>query len=1114
MTEPQRHQEQHRAASPLRSVWVSAHAGSGKTHVLTNRVIRLLLAGVEAHHILCLTFTKAAAAEMTDRLHNQLGEWAILPDDALGKKIEELGEAATNEAQLHLARQLFARILETSQGLRIQTIHAFCQSVLKRFPLEAGISPSFRVMDDRAAHEMMAEAQNRVLASANQKIDPLKTIVRDMNDAVFANIFSEIISEKRELEKLLSDYENKTSALTKSWGLKPDDDYENLRQRIVSERDDILLRQAAVALQASNKSTDCERGAAIHQQLQQQDPRTYLERYIQIFLTKNNEPRKTLLTKHCENNSPNTKKILLDEQTRVFDLIEKSNGARALKLARSIASLAADFLKVFSRLKAERNFLDYDDLITKTRQLFISQPAGLWVLYKLDGLHHILIDEAQDTNPEQWELIKCLTEEFFAGQDEDSKKRTLFAVGDPKQSIFGFQGVVPDGFQSMQAFFSQKAYRAEKNWQDIKLTRSFRSVPEVLKLVDQVFAQPKTEMDTKTPLEPHIAHRDKECGLTEIWPAFGDDPDSAPAERLAHTIATKISDLVSGGKSAGDILILVRRRNKFAGHLISALKERGLPAAGSDRLQLTEHLAVMDMISLAKFVLLPDDDLSLAEILKSPLGNFSEEELMKLALARIKPEGKDSLWAELCRQKEAYPRLHGFLSGALRRADFAPVFEFFSEILEAQNMRAHFVAALGAEANDPLDEFLNLALAYEQTQTPSLQGFIHWLARAHVEVKRDMERGLDEIRIMTVHGAKGLEAKIVFLADIPPHNPPHHWMPIADAPFWRMSDMPIQAVQEIREQNKSKEVYEENRLLYVAMTRARDQLYVCGYHQKGDSPLRWLPLIAPCAQIKDPPKIKQTKLRPTRQAQQNKKTAPIPAKTKIAARVEQKRLSPSNFSPEKKFQEPLSLLAPAAQKTAALAGSLMHAALRYASQMNKEKLTPLLQRLFPQTSKEECRDMAQLARELIAHRELAFCFEHGIAEVPVEALFESPKTPLVISGRIDRLIFSEKNHTAQIIDYKTDKNPPDQDAPMLSHYRKQLAAYRAVIQKMRPDWDVSAALLWTRIPRLDWADNNKLDNDAKMIISNGQQDSPEEKQENKHRKINKEKDHEFRKNYR
>ena len=1085
MTEPHRHQEQPDAASPLHSVWVSAHAGSGKTHVLTNRVIRLLLAEVEAHHILCLTFTKAAAAEMTDRLHKQLGEWTTLPDDQLSQKIEELGEPIPNAAQLNLARQLFARILETSQGLRIQTIHAFCQSVLKRFPLEAGISPSFRVMDDRAAQEMMAAAQNRVLAAANQKKDPLKTIVRDMNDAVFANIFAEIIGEKHELEKLLPDYKNKISALAKHWRLKPDDDYENLRQRIVSERDDVLLRQAAVALQASNKSTDCERGAAIHQQLQQQDPRAYLERYIQIFLTKNNEPRKTLLTKHCENNNPNIKKILLDEQARVFDLIEKSNGARALRLADAIASLAADFLKVFSHLKSERNFLDYDDLITKTRQLFITQPAGLWVLYKLDGLNHILIDEAQDTNPEQWDLIKCLTEEFFAGQDEDSKQRTLFAVGDPKQSIFGFQGVVPDGFQSMQEFFSQKAQEAEKNWADIKLTRSFRSVPEILKLVDQVFTQPKTEMDTNTPLEPHIAYRNHERGLTEIWPTFENDPDSDPAERLAHTIATKISDLAPDGKGAGDILILVRRRNIFVDHLIRALKERGLPVAGSDRLQLTEHLAVMDMISLAKFVLLPQDDLSLAEVLKSPLGNLSEDELMKLALARIKPGGKDSLWAELCRQKEAYPRLHSFLSDVLRRADFVPVFEFFSEILEAQNMRAHFAAALGAEAHDPLDEFLNLALAYEQTQAPSLQGFIHWLARAHVEVKRDMERGHDEIRIMTVHGAKGLEAKIVFLADIPPHNPPHHWMPIADAPFWRMSDMPIQAVQEIREQNKIQEAYEENRLLYVAMTRARDQLYVCGYHQKGDSALRWLPLIAPCAQIKDPPKIKQKKTRPATHAQQNKKTTSIPAKIKIAARVKQKRLSPSNFSPEKKPQTSVSLLTPAAQKTAALAGSLMHEALRYAPQMNKEKLTPLLQRLFPQNSQEECHDMARLTHELIAHRELAFCFEQGAGEVAVEALFEDQSPPLVISGRIDRMIFNEKNHTAQIIDYKTDKNPPDQTEPMPAHYRKQLAAYRAVIQKMRPDWEVSAALLWTRIPRLDWADNNKLDNDAKMIISNG-----------------------------
>ncbi len=1092
MTDPQ-----HRAADPEHSAWVSAHAGSGKTYVLINRVLRLLLNNVSPDRILCLTFTKAAAAEMAERLHERLGEWALMAENELAQEIKKLEGKPADDDKLSLARRLFALTLETSQGPHIQTIHAFCQSVLKRFPIEAGISPSFRVMDEPAARAMMLQAQNIVLAKANQQTGPLNIIAQDMNDAVFADIFSEIISKKRELLDVLKDYQKKIENLARNWQITPDD-WKVLRKKIITQRDETLLREAAQVLLGSDKDSDKTRGAKIIAQIEARDPHIHIESYINIFLTQSGQPRKQLITKRSKDHNPDIAKFLPDEQNRIFALVEKSNTARALRLAAAIASLAEDFLKIFSRLKAEKNLLDYDDLITKTLKLFEQMD---WVLYKLDGgLDHILLDEAQDTNPEQWKLIECLTEEFFAGQGsrENEPKRTLFAVGDPKQSIFGFQGVRYEKFAQMKTFFEQKAKGAQENWENVKLDQSRRSLPKILRLVDQVFTQGKIKMGEgahdKGDLK-HTAHRAKENnpGHIEIWPQFEKDG----AKHLARAIAEKIVELVSlKREEPKEIMILVRRRNVFVEHLTRALKERGLPVAGSDRLQLDQHLAIMDLLSLAKFVLLPEDDLSLAEVLKSPLCNLSEEQLMALALARLQAEKPSSLWAELGRQKETYKQQYDFLSQARRRADFVPVFEFFSEILEAQNMRAHFVAALGAEAHDPLDEFLNLALAYEQTQTPSLQGFTHWIARAQVEVKRDMERGHDEIRIMTVHGAKGLEAKIVFLVDVPPRNPPHHWMPIGDTPFWRMSNMPLQKAEDIREQNKIKSDFEENRLLYVAMTRAKDQLYVCGYHKKGESVLRWLPLIAAHSEAAEPPKITKTELISDQEKDPQKPPDKIQGKilAKVKIPAAQKRISPSSFLPsglkEAELPESFSLLAPeqqaSKQKTAMLSGSLMHEALRYAPRMNPEKLPPLLRRLFPQKTKEECEDIVQQAYALMAHEELAFCFEQGIAEVPVSALFDEQSPPLVISGRIDRLILDEKNRVAQIIDYKTDKNPPEKNTGLPAHYIRQLAAYRAVIKKTRPDWDIQAALLWTRIPRLDWLAQKELDNHAKMFISNAQ----------------------------
>ena len=770
MTAPEHIEPHMRASHPERSAWVSAHAGSGKTFTLIDRLTRLLLAGVDPQRILCLTFTKAAAAEMAERLHLRLGAWAICTDAKLAKDITKLEGAAPDAEKLGRAKGLFAAMLSGESRLRIQTIHAFCQSVLKRFPIEADISPAFRVIDDYATKAILKEAHMHMLNHAKKDSTAIETIAHHMDSTGFEKIFQDITAHINDVGTALENYPDKLRAIARGWNLS-DDDEQKLLSEIIQGRNVNAMRAAAEDLIRDGKSRAHGYGEKLLKNLDiisKDDALSFIDDYIRVFLTQTGEIRKTIIDKNCAKQNPKSEKILMREQARVFSLSQRANAAQSLALTAAIADLAHIFLNTFANLKRRQGVLDYDDLINKTLALFSEREAAQWVLYRLDGgLDHILIDEAQDTNPAQWELISYLTEEFFAGLGYKDKHATsLFAVGDAKQSIFGFQGAAPDGFDKWCRYFEEKAKAADKAFEPISLTRSFRAAPKPLALIDNVFKNNKNLPLGTADQEQlhHIANRKKAKGHVELWACMTDAKDRPPAEqpraeqRLAETIATKIAALIhEEKKSAKNILILLRRRNQFVNSLIAALNRRGLPVAGADRLKLGENLAVMDLISLAKFALLPEDDLSLAEVLKSPIGNLSEAELMSLALDRT-----GSLWEALTQRRDAFPKIYHLLAQCLNRADFVSIFEFFSEILEIENIRGHFVKLMGEEAHDPLDEFLNLTLLYEQSNTPSLQGFVEWFARAEAEIKRDMERARDEIRIMTIHGAKGLEADIVF----------------------------------------------------------------------------------------------------------------------------------------------------------------------------------------------------------------------------------------------------------------------------------------------------------------------------------------------------------------
>ncbi len=677
---------QRRAADAQASVWVDASAGTGKTTVLTNRVLSLLLNGTPPARILCLTFTKAAAAEMANRIAAQLQMWAAMPDDKLHESLLALTNAPPSEDRRRTARRLFARVLDTPGGMKIQTIHAFCQSLLKRFPLEAGIAPHFDVLDERSAAELLIETREQVLNLARSGVLPalaeaLAVVSGHVGEGEFDELMRALAAERARLAHLLArfgDVDALIRVVYSRLGVAPDDTPARVCRAGCEDAElDLLgLRLAVKALTESAAVTDRKRGAMILRWLMTAGEMRVAEfdDYCRQYLTDKGAIRDRLITAGAAAASPGVNEILLAEAMRVVDLRDRCNATTIANASRALLHLGSEMLKSYQNHKQSRSLLDYEDLVLATRDLLQRSGVAPWVLFKLDGgLDHILIDEAQDTNPEQWEIVAALAQEFFAGEGARAEVRTVFAVGDPKQSIFGFQRADPASFARMRQHFKRRVDDAQALWDDIPLTISFRSTAAVLDAVNAVFSRPEAQEGLFAaggwPL--HEPSRIGQAGLVELWPPAlpldAADPlpwalplerraGDSPRGRLARLIAERIARMIGSGErlesrgravQAGDFLVLVRRRNSFVEELVRELKQRNVPVAGVDRMVLTEQLAVMDLVALGQFLLLPDDDLTLATVLKSPFIGFGEDDLYALAHARA-----GGLWSELKDRKD------------------------------------------------------------------------------------------------------------------------------------------------------------------------------------------------------------------------------------------------------------------------------------------------------------------------------------------------------------------------------------------------------------------------------------------------------------------------------
>ncbi|PIC02188.1 double-strand break repair helicase AddA [Caulobacter sp. X] len=1130
------------AADPTISAFVTANAGSGKTKTLIDRVARLLLAKVPPEAILCVTYTKAAAAEMQRRLFERLGKWSVTSDADLRAELAKLvGESddVYDARRLSEARALFAQALETPGGLKIQTIHAFCEKLLRRFPLEAGVSPGFTVMDDQAGAAIARAARRAVANWVDTHDDAFAEAYARFSVALdfqsFEAMFAGFEARRGQIMAYVQRYGGLSEAIADVWsrcGFEAPTSAEDLAAKAMARLDLGAWRAAATVLFDGGGKQDAKYAEALAAVAR--DPDAALDLALRALFTEGGEgtpatwPAKTSGLKSRED----LREALLLEQAKLEAAREQVRAAKVAEDTESALRLAVLYVTSHQIEKDARGALDFTDLIDKTRVLLTEKVEAAWVLYKLDGgVDHILLDEAQDTAPEQWEILRALTADFFAGETSEGwsgrrAERTLFIVGDEKQSIYSFQGADPTRLLEETQGYITRIEAVGAIGKGVPLTVSYRSTHEVLSFVDALFSDPETREGVPPPvgqdLVRHELFRHGHPGCVDLWPLTRELPGEereaweAPLDaegersanrRLAEAIAAETAAILKRGDAvfdkelgrhraahAGDILVLVRRRKVLFEEIIRALKRRGVPVAGADRLSLSSHIAFEDLLALGRFVLFPDDDLTLAALLKAPFCGLSDDDIYALAKGR-----RATLWTELQRRSEeraewgaARAMLDWALAEGRRRQPFEFYAAWFGLADEAgRSHRAKVLTRLGAEAEEALDEFLAQVMEAEQRGVRDLEALVADFAALDIIVKREMEGARREVRVMTAHGSKGLEAPIVFLPETTVKRGAGGSPLLVTedgALLWCGSSKgDCDASSKARRLREDKESQEALRLLYVALTRARDRLILCGRidaRTKDDKVGGWYaavraafahPDIAP--HVRTIGEDETAFLRygpdpaPASRAEEDVRVAaaapswmthaapPEPAAARYAA--------PSRIEDNARVPAP-SPLARVAGLGRYRRGELVHKLLQILPDLAPEARPAAARRLLAaerDLTDDQREEMAAAAFGVLDDARFSAVFGPGSrAEVALAGTSAHLPKGLAVSGRVDRLVVDETR--VLVVDYKTNRPSPDHIEDADPAYLAQMAVYAAVLREVFPGRAIEAALVWTDGPKL------------------------------------------------
>ncbi|MFL6750769.1 MAG: double-strand break repair helicase AddA [Sphingomicrobium sp.] len=1112
------------ASDPLVHAALSASAGTGKTHVLTSRVLRLLLRGTAPSTILCLTFTKAGAAEMSNRLGERLAHWVRLPEEALKKELFALGEDNGPPAVEH-ARRLFAEVLDApGGGLRIQTIHSFAQALLASFPAEAGIVPGFRPIEGRAEDELARRTLAALLESAEANrdqrlIDDVSALSRRLGEGG-AESYLMACARAHESMTSLGDPQAIEAQLLQLIGVEGGDPEAEMLRRLGDDEIDISLFQRLLQANRAWGTATADRivgNLMAFLAATAKDRKALLAEIGSGLVTAKGEPCKV---------QPRQRAAEPDYDQLVAEFADWWLSARTFICAADLAKTQAAglragqaFARAYVQAKRARGVADFDDLIGWTRQLFEQPGMGDWVRYKLDQrTDHILVDEAQDTNADQWAIVEALGEEFFTGNPEaEHQWRTLFMVGDYKQAIFGFQGTDPKEYEKFRARTSAKAAlliesadKAEvraREFRDLSIDASFRSSPAVLQLVDALIADVGfRQMGLGEPPNIHQPFHAERQGRVEVWHPFEasldeeaeegeegwiDERDRLYADAIARQVSRWLAQapVMASTKrplAPADILILVRSRKELASLIVARLYAQGVPVAGIDRLHLHKPLAVKDLLSAIGFAVQPLDDLNLASLLVSPLIGWNQDQLYGLAFGR-----KGKLWSELANRRNEQPHwseAHAILAGWLGQADFVTPARFLEAILSGpHDGRRKLLGRLGEAARDPIEELVASSIAFEQEEIASLDRFLAWFGQGEVEVKRDPAAPSNAVRVMTVHGAKGLEAPLVILADAT-HDPDKVGGPstimdvrvpgVGDVPLIRpRKDECMPIFRTLIDRAKEADKEEHWRLAYVALTRAAERLVIAGVKPQRDVPQGswhaaatramqslgaaphdlegWGPALVWENEGAAQPRARAGRAIFERIAVPGWLRQPAP----IEARPP-RPLAPSQIVGDRDIAPPPS----PEMRAAARRGTLLHALFERLPGVPLDDRHRLALRWLERLGvpEEERQDMANAACALIADPAYADLFSaDSLGEAPIAATLPDGR---VIAGTVDRLCIG--TDLVRVIDFKTGQAVPAGLGAVPAAHRTQMEAYSAALKAIFPDRRIEASLLYTAGPML------------------------------------------------
>jgi ATP-dependent helicase/nuclease subunit A len=1089
------------AADPAKSVWLAANAGSGKTRVLTDRVARLLLGGTEPQRILCLTYTKAAASEMQNRLFGRLGRWAMLNETELRAELRELGiDGAVGSEVLSRARRLFARAIETPGGLKIQTIHSFCAGLLRRFPLEAGVSPDFAELDDRAAALMRQEIVEELAAGGDVAAVDALAGLHPADD--LADVLSEISRNSAAFSALGG------KELEPLCGVPDGYAEEDLLAEVYHGGESGLIAKLVPRLLASGPK-DAKAGARLAAFSADRDGLALLESVLLYgsgarapFAARTGDfPTKGLREGALAPMMPALEALM----RRVEVARNKRLAIAAAEKSAALYRFARPFLSRYQARKAAGGYLDFDDLIARAAALLSDRQVAGWVLYRLDGgIDQILVDEAQDTSPGQWRVIEALAEEFTAGEGARGATRQIFVVGDKKQSIYSFQGANLATFDAVKADFANRHRAAGAPFDTLDLLYSFRSSKAVLDVVDHTFgAHGVRGLGGPT---KHHAFRDALPGRVDLWPVvpkaaeiLDEDwtkpvdllPEAHHAVTLARRIAAEIRRLIDAGERIesrdgaralheGDFLILLRRRSALFHEIIRACKQQRLAIAGADRLMLSGELAVKDLTALLSFLATPEDDLALACLLRSPLFGWSEDALYRLAQGR----GEDQfLWQALRARGDAHGDTLAVLQDLLGRADFLRPYELIERMLTRHGGRRRLLARLGPEAEDGIDAFLAEALNYERAGVPSLTGFLVWMQTGEVEVKRRLDSASRAIRVMTVHGAKGLEAPVVILPDTAVRQKRDRGVLVRSedgTALWktRKEESPPVIAAALAARAEA-EAEEEMRLLYVAMTRAESWLIVAAAGEAGAGAQSWYGLIAEamghvpsvgCTWSFGEGRRFEYGTWPVPGAEQGPPSgtgaAPVPDWVGRAPPPVPERaapLSPSALGGAKALAGEAGRDEEAAKRR----GTLLHSFLQHLPECPPDQRQTLAMAIAESAGLADLAETGSILAEALAvlsAPDLQPLFVRGaLAEVEVSAALPE-LGGRIVQGVIDRLIVTPGRVLA--VDFKSNAVVPARPEEVPDGILRQMGAYAAMLEAIYPGHTVETAVVWTRTARL------------------------------------------------